>query len=172
VFRFIPTTEERSVSSKRGARAQTATSPVNIVEENLPTKAELLQQLSMDLDQAQESSHIQFRENNRSPVADIVPCVNNNPLRSSHLWSKKSLDMFRRMKSYTDSKASSMPFYDNFALYNRGDIMGVVDTYYACNNGERIEHTYSDWSFYKARFEINKVQNMLFQSNLIVLFLR
>lgn len=92
--------------------------------------------------------------------------VNNNPLRSSHLWSKKSYDLFKRLRERVVPGAS-LPLYEVLSLYCKGDSMGVVDTYYPSRHRDSIESCYNDWSFYRSRFEIAKVRftppNYLYQ---------
>jgi hypothetical protein len=91
--------------------------------------------------------------------------VHANPLRSSHLWSKKSFDMFKRMQEYVSTDpACRLPDCGILARYSKGDAIGVVDTYYPATTAwstdtERdcLEHCSADWVFFKSRFEVSKV---------------
>ena len=96
------------------------------------------------------------------------PAVHSNPLRSSHLWSKKSFDMFKRMQGYYAKRAMcggevgstpvlTLPDYGLLLKYSKGDAIGVVDTFFPSPHRDSIEHCFNDWIFFKSRFEIAKV---------------
>jgi hypothetical protein len=122
----------------------------DIIEEDLPSKKDLLAQVGAT---AAEPSHFDQQVEKAAMLNDAQ--LSANPLRSHHLWSKKSLDMFKRMYKYT---ASIVPEYEFLKHYSKGDTLGVVDTFLAYESVEHIENFYSSWAHFNQRFEINKVR--------------
>lgn len=156
--RFVPTSAERSVSANKPHR-------VTFLEDGdqLHSKTELLAQVHKkkgggDTRERREEARPDSRPQNvpapltRARNATAV----GNPLRSSHLWSKKSFDMYKRIQEYVD-KSRCLSQYDTVCRYKKGDPMGVVDTFYRSDDGGYLEHCSNDWIYFKSRFEVSKV---------------
>lgn len=119
----------------------------DIIEEDLPSRRDLLAQVGG----APAETLFFDREIERAALLSDAQLAA-NPLRSHHLWSKKSLDMFKRMYKYTDNV---VPEYGFLQHYCKGDALGVVDTYLTYENSDHIENFTSYWAHFQQRFEIH-----------------
>jgi hypothetical protein len=121
----------------------------DIIEEDLPSKKDLLAQVGLA---AAEPSLFDQQVAQATMLTDAQ--LSANPLRSHHLWSKKALDMFKRLYKYT---SNIVPQYEFLRHYSQGDALGVIDTFLAYESSEHIENFNSYWAHFNQRFEINKV---------------
>ena len=77
-----------------------------------------------------------------------------NPLRSSQLWSKKSMDMYKRILAF---KWGDLPLYSSMLMFDRGDELAVVDSFVPSKIRDAVEGYTSEWLHFKSRFELKTV---------------
>lgn len=154
LFRFVPTHKERKTSVKRTSRTSVT---VGLSGEDLVTKAEMLAKLHRDRTNAQAVDMTDKISASTAAIPLGLNLARSNPLRSSHLWSKKSFEMYKRMQEYIDD-SRQVPLYETLVCYEKGDPMGVVDTFYLSKGKDCLEWVSNDWIYVKSRFEVSKTR--------------
>ena len=164
-IRFVPTSKERSVDKKVsrtvvappvGNKVLSKAKLLLTVKQNIHnnTEEEGKKQVDNSLCKPSTDGTSQIPGNLRSTKEGL--CAQSNPLRSSHLWSKKSFDMYKRLKSYVND-SRLLPQYGIITRFSKADPMGVIETYCSTKEKDAVELYYNEWGHYKSRFEIAKV---------------
>ncbi len=125
--------------------------PIDLVDDNnLPSKRDLMMSLGMDEDETEDDES----STNTIDLEEASALAKLDPLRSSQLWSKKSMDMYKRIFAF---KWGELPMYSSMLMFGRGDELAVVDSFVPSKIRDAVEGYTSEWLHFKSKFELKTV---------------